>query len=160
MNIESQVKDFYNENYQKFVDLMSENCKVLDAGCGNGKNMIYIKNKFIEVVGIDFSEKLIEICKNKSLNVINADIRNLPFKDNSFNFVMSIAVIHHLSCEEDRYKSINEMLRVCKPGGKVLISLWAFEQPEKSRFNFILGDNYVKWDATCSIKPYNYLQSI
>jgi hypothetical protein len=61
---------------------------------------------------------------------------------------MSIAVIHHLSTEENRYSSINEMLRVCKPGGNVLISLWALEQPETSRFNFILGDNYVKWGLT------------
>ena len=110
--------------------------------------MIYITNKSIKVIGIDFSEKLLEVCRNKLLNVKNADIRNLPFDDNSFDYVISIAVIHHLSIEKDRYKSINEMLRVCKPGGKILISIWALEQPSNSRFNFVLGNNYVKWINT------------
>ena len=56
---------------RKFVDVIPENSKVLDAGCGNGKNMNYIKNKSIDVVGIDFSEKLLEICKNKWLFCIS-----------------------------------------------------------------------------------------
>ena len=40
------------------------------------------------------------------------------------------------------------MLRVCKSGGKLLISVWALEQDKDSRFNFNLGDNLVKWEDT------------
>ena len=40
------------------------------------------------------------------------------------------------------------MLRVCKPNGKILVSVWALEQDKNSRFKFRLGDNIVKWDDT------------
>lgn len=162
MSIESTVKDFYNQNYKrfdssrysvwsevkKFINQIPENSVILDAGCGNGKNMIYLQNKGLSVKGIDFSEKLLQICKDKNLDVEEADIRSLPYEDNSFDYVISIAVIHHLSTEKDRYQAINEMLRVCKPNGKILISTWAVEQPDKSRFKFVLGPNYVKWENT------------
>lgn len=163
-----QVKDFYNQNYKrfdtsrysvwlevkKFFEQIPTEIKVLDAGCGNGKNMIYLQNKGISVKGIDFSEKLLQICRDKKLDVEEADIRNLPFNNNSFDYVISIAVIHHLSKESDRHKAITEMLRVCKPGGKVLFSTWALEQPCTSRFSFDLGDNFVKWEDT---KRYYYI---
>lgn len=166
--MDDQVKDFYNQNYKrfdtsrysvwlevkKFFEKIPTEIKVLDAGCGNGKNMIYLQNKGISVKGIDFSEKLLQICRNKNLDVEEADIRQLPFPDNSFDYVISIAVIHHLSKESDRHKAIKEMLRVCKPGGKVLFSTWALEQPCTSRFSFDLGDNFVKWEDT---KRYYYI---
>jgi len=162
MSIESQVRDFYNENFKrfdssrfsvwkavkKFVDDIPESSNVLDAGCGNGKNMVYMNSKNINSIGIDFSQQLLQICREKSLNVLESDIRKLPFVDNEFDFVVSIAVVHHISSYEDRIKSINEMLRVCKLGGKVLISVWALEQDKDSRFNFNLGDNLVKWEDT------------
>lgn len=162
MSIESQVRDFYNENFKrfdssrfsvwkavkKFVDDIPENSNILDAGCGNGKNMVYMNSKNINCIGIDFSQQLLQICREKSLNVLESDIRKLPFVDNEFDFVISIAVVHHISSHEDRIKSINEMLRVCKSGGKVLISVWALEQDKDSRFNFNLGDNLVKWEDT------------
>lgn len=168
MDIETEVKNFYDNNYdkfnstrysvwnevKKFIDTIPDNSKVLDVGCGNGKNMTYIKNKSINVIGVDFSEKLLEICEKKLLNVVKADVRNLPFDDDTFDYVISIAVIHHLSTEKYRQKSINEMLRVCKSNGKVLISTWAFEQPDMSKFNFIPGDNNVKWNIT---KRYYYI---
>lgn len=162
MSIENKVRDFYNLNYKKFdssrysiwsevkkfIDNIPANSIVLDAGCGNGKNMIYLQNKGHSVKGIDFSEKLLGVCKDKNLDVEEADIRSLPYEDNSFDYVISIAVIHHLSTEKDRYQAINEMLRVCKPGGNILISTWAVEQPNTSRFKFVLGANYVKWEDT------------
>lgn len=162
MSIENQVRDFYNQNYKrfdstrysiwsevkKFIDQIPTNSIILDAGCGNGKNMVYLKNKGYSVKGIDFSNKLLQVCKDKNLDVEEADIRSLPYEDNSFDYVISIAVIHHLSTEKDRYQAINEMLRVCKPGGKILISTWAVEQPNTSRFKFVLGANYIKWENT------------
>jgi ubiquinone/menaquinone biosynthesis C-methylase UbiE len=167
--IESQVRDFYNKNYKRFdtsrfsvwnavkdfVEEIPKNSYVLDAGCGNGKNMIYMNNKNIKTVGIDFSIKLLDICKDKSLNVQDSDIRNLSYNDNTFDYVISIAVIHHLSNENDRITALNEMLRVCKPGGKILVSVWALEQDSNSRFKFKLGDNFVKWEDNDTSRFYH-----
>lgn len=161
-SVENNVRQFYNNNYEKFdnsrysiwkavrnfVDNIAEDSLVLDAGCGNGKNMLYMQARDIKVIGIDFCDKLLNICKEKVLNVKYADVRNIPFENNTFDYVISIAVIHHLSIESDRRKAIDEMLRVCKPNGKILVSVWALEQDKNSRFKFTLGDNIVKWDDT------------
>ena len=161
-SVENNVRQFYNNNYEKFdnsrysiwkavrnfIDNIAEDSLVLDAGCGNGKNMLYMQARDIKVIGIDFCDKLLNICKEKVLNVKYADVRNIPFQNNTFDYVISIAVIHHLSIESDRRKAIDEMLRVCKPNGKILVSVWALEQDKNSRFKFRLGDNIVKWDDT------------
>lgn len=59
------------------------------------------------------------------------DVTKLPFKSNTFDNMISIAVIHHLTSEERRIESIKEFLRVTKPNGKVLVLCWAFEQEKK-----------------------------
>ena len=63
--------DFSNTRYsiwdvvKKFNDSINSKSYILDAGCGNGKNMIYLQNQSHNVIGIDFSDGLLEICKEK-----------------------------------------------------------------------------------------------
>ena len=114
-----------------------------DIGCGNGKNMLYRKD--CTNIGCDFSENLVKICLEKNLNVISGDILNIPFKDNTFDYTICIAVIHHLSTNEKRKKAISELLRVTKPNGKILILVWALEQEPDSRRKFTEQDNMVNW---------------
>ena len=72
-----------------------------------------------EFYGCDFSESLVNICKDKGLNVILGDILNIPFKNDQFDYTICIAVIHHLSENEKRKKAIEELIRVTKKNGKV-----------------------------------------
>ena len=158
--MELSVQKFYNSNskrfsqtrysvwesVKKFNKLINPNSKILDAGCGNGKNMIYFKKNGHTVKGIDFSNSLLKICKSKDLDVISSDIRNLPFENNTFDNTISIAVIHHLSTNEDRIKAIKELLRVTKKDGNILITVWAIEQEAHSRRAFKLGDNIVPFE--------------
>ena len=55
---------------------------------------------------------------------------SIPLKDNIADYVLSIAVVHHLTTEERRYKAVSEMIRILKPGGKMIIQVWAMKQPE------------------------------
>ena len=165
--MELSVQKFYNSNskrfsqtrysvwesVKKFNDKININTKILDAGCGNGKNMIYFQNKGHIVKGIDFSNNLLKICEDKNLDVKHSDIRYLPFNDNEFDNTISIAVIHHLSTHQDRINAINELIRVTKPNGKILITVWAIEQEEHSRRKFKLGDNIVPFED--SIRYYH-----
>ena len=158
--MELSVQKFYNSNSKRFSQtrysvwesvknfnkLINPNSKILDAGCGNGKNMIYFKKNGHTVKGIDFSDSLLKICKSKDLDVLSSDIRSLPFENNTFDNTISIAVIHHLSTNEDRIKAIKELLRVTKKDGKILITVWAIEQEEHSRRTFKLGDNIVSFE--------------
>ena len=160
--MEAKVKDFYNSYSERFSQTryavwdvvknfnssIDPKSKILDAGCGNGKNMAYLQNEGHTINGIDFSDSLLDICREKSLNVQNSDIRNLPFQDETYDYVISIAVIHHLSsyCEQD--KAIRELLRVTRKGGKVLFTVWAVEQDEHSRRCLESGSNLIPFEDT------------
>jgi len=154
---EKNVKNVYNNIADEFDDSRYRpwscvesflddvpSCSIIgDIGCGNGKNMLY-RSDCINY-GCDFSEKLVEICKNKKLNVIEGDILNIPFEDNSFDYTICIAVIHHLSSEDKRKRAIEELKRVTKSDGKILILVWAFEQEPDSKRQFTEQDNMIDW---------------
>lgn len=59
-------------------------------------------------------------------NVINASISNIPFKDNSFDLIISLDVLYHLGVESDR-KALKELTRVLSKGGALLLNLPAYD---------------------------------
>ena len=126
-----------------FLDNIEKNAIIGDIGCGNGKNMLYRKDCIN--MGCDLSNNLVNICIQKNLNVVLGNILNIPYKNNIFDYTICIAVIHHLSSANKRKEAINELIRVTKKGGKILILVWAFEQEKSSRFNFTKQDNYIDW---------------
>ena len=128
---------------EEFLDTIPKGSIIGDIGCGNGKNMLYRKDCLN--YGCDFSESLVNICLQKNLNVICGDILNIPYKNDSFDYTICIAVIHHLSTVEKRKKAIEELERVTKKGGKILVLVWAFEQEEQSRRKFTTQEIFVDW---------------
>ena len=143
------AKEFSETRYrpwscvEEFLNGVKKNSKIGDIGCGNGKNMTYRRD--CEHYGCDFSKGLVDICKSKGLNTIYGDILDIPYENDIFDYTLCIAVIHHLSTVEKRRKAIQEIMRVTKKGGKALILVWAFEQPENSRRKFTKQDNMVSW---------------
>lgn len=130
----SIAEDFDRTRYsiwkcvRKFVDLVPKYKSILDVGCGNGKNMKYmIDSGHSKVYGIDATKNFVSICRHNNLNVIEGNIINMPFDNNSFDNIICIAVLHHLTSEELRIKAINEMIRVVKKGGKIMITTSSFE---------------------------------
>ncbi len=122
-----------------------ENKFVLDLGCGNGRNMYYNDIKFL---GIDNCDKFVAICKDKGLNVMLSNITDIKLDSNIADGIICIAVFHHLSTEEHRIEALKEMKRLLKPGGKILLSVWALEQPKKTRRTFNhYGNNIVIWNS-------------
>lgn len=128
---------------ETFMDSIESGSIIGDIGCGNGKNM-NIRGD-VSFYGCDFSENLVKICQQKNLNVIPGDILNIPYKDNLFDYTISIAVIHHLSTLEKRKKAVEELVRITKKNGKIFILVWALEQEKDSRRKFIQQTNYVDW---------------
>ncbi len=70
-----------------------------------------------------------------------ADSLRLCLRDEAFDSVISIAVVHHFSTPEQRLKAIRELARILRPGGTMLIYVWAFEQKR----DFGAQDVYVPW---------------
>jgi ubiquinone/menaquinone biosynthesis C-methylase UbiE len=96
---------------------------VLDVGCGSGIVLSVIKKFVREVTGIDFSEQMILLAKenNRNINFYVYQSDNMPFEDNYFNKIICYSVFHYFQDIDYAYKTIDEFLRVCKPGGKILL---------------------------------------
>lgn len=154
--------DFYENNFKAFSDTrhclwrsveefshsFNESSIVLDAGCGNGKNMKHLEGNVGEIIGFDSCKNFVRLCKEKCLNVIEGDIRTIPYCDEKFDFIICVAVIHHLRTEAERVLAMYELLRVLKPGGKLLVTSWAVENDKFSqKRKFVKGDNNVLFNG-------------
>ncbi|CAN1255898.1 tRNA (carboxymethyluridine(34)-5-O)-methyltransferase [Linum perenne] len=117
---------------------------VLDAGCGNGKYLGLNPDCFF--IGCDISAPLIKICADRGSEVLVADAVNLPYRDGFGDAAISIAVLHHLSTEIRRKNAVEELVRVVKEGGLVLITVWAAEQEDQTLLTkwTPLNDKYVE----------------
>jgi len=121
---------------------------IVEIGCGNGKNMTHCKrNLTCDIVGIDTCSKFVELCRTKSLRAIIAESIELPFIGNTFDAALCIAMFHHLLTDEERNRTMFEILRVLKPGGYGILTCWATEQPKSSTFCFTEGINEVPWNG-------------
>ncbi len=127
-----------------FRDFIKDGDKVLDAGCGNGRLLGLLKDKKIDYTGIDISDKLVEMAKNKypQNNFLVADNLNLPFPDNNFDKVFSIAVLHTIPSKELREKVLLEIKRVLRPGGLSVLTVWDIWR--KDTFPMLLKDTFLK----------------
>ena len=129
----------------QFLDSLKEDGLVYDLGCGNGRNMNHGKLNF---VGVDNCENFIKICQDKQLTVINSHISKIPLAENSADAILCIAVLHHLYTDENRLNALLEMKRLIKPNGKILLSVWSINQPQKTRRSFNnYGNNIVLWNS-------------
>ncbi|KAG0165515.1 tRNA methyltransferase, has a role in tRNA modification [Apophysomyces sp. BC1015] len=116
-----------------------------DVGCGNGK---YIGvNPNVMMLGSDRSTNLIKIVNERGFEGMVCDGLDLPYRKGAFDYAISIAVIHHFSTPERRLSALNEILRIIRPGGRVLVFVWALEQTKFSKRNFEPGqqDVFVPW---------------
>lgn len=97
--------------------------KILDVGCGTGRYSVPLAKKGAEVYGIDISEGMLKAAKRKSKGLNTkyqlSDMRKIPYKDETFDKVISSLAIDHV---KDYEKAILEILRVTKKGGKIIIS--------------------------------------
>lgn len=104
---------------------LKKGTKLLEVGIGRGELLCHCAKKGADVTGIDYSKDSVDIAKETmrefpSADLQIADCRNLPFISESFERVFAGDVIEHMSFE-DGIKMLQEMYRVLKPGGFMLI---------------------------------------
>ena len=111
-----------------FYDLSgNEDTKILDAGCGIGVFTRYYARKGFQVDAIDITERALEETKRSlELNNLKAtlhqgSVEELPFKDDTFDYIVSNGVVHHTPNTE---KAVAEFLRVLKPGGVATVCVY------------------------------------
>ncbi|ELA41036.1 uncharacterized protein VICG_01918 [Vittaforma corneae ATCC 50505] len=129
---------------------------VLDAGCGNGRQFLHPNT-----IGLDYSANLLRKASNKpNIGLVQGDIHTLPFKNDVFDVILSIAVVHHLCSHERRANCLFEMKRVLKNKGKCLLYVWHKEASRKTKFSAIDGSQneyFVSWRGEEDILRYYFL---
>lgn len=115
----------FNMHFFHFNDCRDK--AVLDIGCGAGAAVRQYARSSAKIFAVDLTKISVERT-HKSLklfnlkgNVLQSDAAFLPFKEGSFDYVLSWGVLHHIPSTE---AGIQEVHRVLKPGGKALISLY------------------------------------
>jgi ubiquinone/menaquinone biosynthesis C-methylase UbiE len=108
--------------------LKNKKGKILDLGCGSGRNLE--RKKGVDFYGVDFSEQQLKFAEKKAEQekikaiFFKSKCSNLPFKDNFFDSGIFIATLHCIENEEERKKAVQELYRVIKPQAKVMITVW------------------------------------
>jgi len=133
--------EMYEEWERQFLDYMQPHAadffpgkKILDAGCGNGRFAYYAAKYGAEVWAIDLGPAVEVARRNteaRNVHVVQADLHHPPFELESFDFIYSIGVLHHLPNPEAAFQNL---LRFLRPGGVVQIYLYwkAEQQPIKA----------------------------
>lgn len=122
-------KDYY---YKQFFDWINPINKdflkrklVLDAGCGKGHHLKMISEFITEGIGVDISDSVFVAYNNtkdlKNIHIIQADLNNLPLKDEVFDYIYSVGVIHHTDTPDLTTKNLYK--KVKKNGS---ISIWVY----------------------------------
>ncbi|MDX5417569.1 MAG: class I SAM-dependent methyltransferase [Hymenobacteraceae bacterium] len=100
--------------------------RLLDAGCGTGRNLHYLLQAGVKVYGADASSEAIQQVRNLSTkmaptlpetNFIITDLQTLPFESENFDVVLCSAVLHFARSDAHFKAMVRELWRVLKPGG-------------------------------------------
>ncbi|KAI3340432.1 uracil-5--methyltransferase TRM9 [Ustulina deusta] len=105
----------------------------LDVGCGNGKYLGVREGGDVHIVGSDRSPSLVGIARGRGFDVAVADGLALPFRRGCADFVLCIAVIHHMSTRERRVDALRKLIACVRREGEVLVYVWALEQSSSRR---------------------------
>lgn len=127
----AQVTSWWKRVYEDLVDAAAgpdprgarSLSDALDVGCGEGLGTRVLAARFTRVVGVDISANMIRRARLhadraglSNAEYREADIRCLPFRDNSFDLVTSTSLVYFLP---DPVSALREMARVCRPDGRV-----------------------------------------
>jgi len=128
-------------------DIAKNHAQIHEVGCGQGTDGIYLCRHLAhdgQYVGIDYSEKSVEIAINSSLVVseplpvmpefYQGNAEALPFEDDSIECIYSMGVIHHTP---DTEKAAQEIRRVLKPNGKAYVFIYNVGSPKVGIAKFL-----------------------
>jgi SAM-dependent methyltransferase len=103
---------------------LPENARILDAGCGSGRNMVELA-RFGTVTGVELSDTSVALARARNAGeVVEGSVLEMPFAEDSFDLAVSLDVIEHL---EDDLGALRELRRTIAPGGLLLVTVPAYQ---------------------------------
>lgn len=103
--------------------------RLLNVGCAHGPDFLPFKHNF-ELYGLDSSGRMTAMALkyaakfNMNPHLVIADAVRLPFREQVFDYAVSIAAYHHIRQKQLRIEAFKELKRVLKPGGEAFITVW------------------------------------
>ena len=107
---------------------LKEDMKILDLACGQGRHAIELAKRGYNVVGLDYSDYLLNVAKERTreekvkVKFVKGDMRNLPF-ENEFDAIYNMFTSFGYFSDEDNFKVLKSVHRALKPGGKFLLDI-------------------------------------
>jgi ubiquinone/menaquinone biosynthesis C-methylase UbiE len=129
----TQPSSLIVEQFAECVDLSGRS--VLDAGCGEGKNAIFLARKGASVVAIDVSSAAIANAKRawpdyKRVDWVNADVRDIGLPDDSFDIVIAYGLLHCLDTEDALTTTVGKLKRATKADGLHIVCAFNVRQQD------------------------------
>jgi ubiquinone/menaquinone biosynthesis C-methylase UbiE len=130
LKFHSFTKEEINTAGSQYFDIVDEtilntNTAVLDLGCGSGRWTKYIANKVKLVEAIDPSSAVFSASKlnelEENVRITQASVSNIPFNDETFDFVICLGVLHHIP---NTQQALFDVIKKIKNGGSILLYLY------------------------------------
>jgi len=129
----SDSRAFAGKEFDDFKEYLQPGQTILDLGCGNGRLLQFLEKeaetwhqKTFYYTGVDASKNLLAEAKNKHPDRLFkiGDMTKIPLKDKSVDILFCIRAFHHLPSKKIRGKSLQEMKRVMKSSGVLILTVW------------------------------------
>ncbi len=106
----------------------AKSLRVLDAGCGTGANLEWLRRYAAveNIIGIDVSDQALNFCRRRRSPLVRGSVTSLPFADASFDLVTSFDVLIYPPGAEADASALREMYRVLRPGGISFVRVAAY----------------------------------
>ena len=164
----SNTRQNYWKGWGRAIDVLSFNgystINVLDAGCGNGRFLGFLKERLpsleVKYTGVDISEELLTEARTKypGGDFIKGDVL-LKLPEEKFNLVVCFGVTHHIPSVALRTKFFTELSATVVNDGYLIITFWNFDTSKAVKKLEENGDYLLGWDNKTDLQRYCHFYS-
>ncbi len=122
-SLPAHVVEHYLAKREAFIAGCSPSGAGLDVGCGTGVLAARLAGRGFEMTGLDPSEGMLDVMRTEHPEIVAArgSGDELPFASDTFDLVLTVAALHHIAAPDAVRATLAEMVRVCRPGGRIVV---------------------------------------
>lgn len=172
----SQSRQYLSNDFNIFKNYLKPEQKIVDLGCGNGRLITFLEKEKIKFnyTGIDNSEVILKEAQKSypGYHFTLGDQLNIPLPDGHADILFNIRAFHHIPSKKLQLKALQEMKRVLKDDGILVVTVWNLWNKKQSkhlikailRSIFTLGqyhynDTFIPWGKQKEARYYHAFTS-